>query len=182
MSIFSCFSPSSTADADCCTGCGISCRMSRRSLSSLPARFMSSVFRFSSMVFPPSCPSSKDMPPKGKKELLSHSQKTAPCILCQKGGSFKWSILQIPPFRQNHSPQEKASASPYWTQASLLWRILPYQQIASVFFGISSTGGQRLTTITDTGLMSQAQKETVPMQFCTGTASSIFFIMLLCRS
>lgn len=87
MSIFSCFSPSSsTAGVDCCTDCGISCPMSLRSLSSLPARFISSIFWFSSMVSPPSCPSSKDMQPEGKKELLSHSQKTAPCILCQKGG------------------------------------------------------------------------------------------------
>lgn len=70
MSIFSCFSPSSsTAGADCCTGCGISCPMSLRSLSSLPARFMSSVFRFSSMVFPPSCPSSV-----GQPDLWAHGE------------------------------------------------------------------------------------------------------------
>ena len=153
MSIFSCFSPSSNAGTGCEASCGVSCPMSRRSLSSLPARCMSSVFRFSSMVFPPSCPSSKDMPLEGKKELLSHSQKTAPPHTLSERGSFKWSILQIPPFRQNHSPQEKASALPYWTQASLLWRILPYQQTASSLFGISSMGGQRLTTITDTGPM-----------------------------
>lgn len=109
MSIFSCFSPSSsTAGADCCTGCGISCPMSLRSLSSLPARFMSSVFRFSSMVFPPSCPSSKDMPSKGKKELLSHSPKTAPCILCQKGGLSNGAFYryrhfaEIIPHRKRH--------------------------------------------------------------------------------
>lgn len=109
MSIFSCFSPSSsTAGADCCTGCGISCPMSRRSLSSLPARFMSSVFRFSSMVFPPSCPSSKDMPSNEKKELLSHSQKTSPCILCQKGGLSNGAFYryrhfaEIIPHRKRH--------------------------------------------------------------------------------
>lgn len=109
MSIFSCFSPSSsTAGADCCGACGISCPMSRRSLSSLPARFMSSVFRFSSMVFPPSCPSSKDMPPEGKKELLSHSQKTALRILCQKGGLSNGAFyryrhfVKIIPHRKRH--------------------------------------------------------------------------------
>lgn len=154
MSIFSCFSPSSsTAGADCCTGCGISCPMSLRSLSSLPARFMSSVFRFSSMVFPPSCPSSKDMPSKGKKRTSFSFPKNCPMHTLSERGSFKWSILQIPPFRRNHSPQEKASALPYWTQASLLWRILPYLLTASSLFGISSTDGQRLTTITDTGPM-----------------------------
>lgn len=109
MSIFSCFFPSSsTAGADCCGACGISCPMSRRSLSSLPARFMSSVFRFSSMVFPPSCPSSKDMPSKEKKELLSHSQKTSPCILCQKGGLSNGAFYryrhftEIIPHRKRH--------------------------------------------------------------------------------
>lgn len=117
MSIFSCFSLSSSiAGAVCCTDCGISCPMSLRSLSSLPARFMSSVFRFSSMVFPPSCPSSKDMPPEGKKELLSHSQKTALRILCQKGGLSNGAFYRYRHFAKiiPHRKRHRHCHTGYW--------------------------------------------------------------------
>lgn len=117
MSIFSCFSLSSSiAGAVCCTDCGISCPMSLRSLSSLPARFISSIFRFSSTVSPPSCPSSKDMQPEGKKELLSHSQKTVPRILWQKGGLSNGAFYRYHHFAKiiPHRKRHRHCHTGYW--------------------------------------------------------------------